>query len=316
MGKCGVLAAERYTWAPWMPCAGAHGGDMYDSELRVDSGSVIALRLRIFAVRAIVLSLLTTPVVAADLQPHTVAAFDRYVGVTEAHMSRDGPFLWIDTLPDAQRRLGLDKLGLGELLIERLATRGEGNRIVVPDGLIHHWVGLVFVPRATVDQSLALLQDYDRHADIYRPAVARSKLRAREGDVFHVYLRFFMKKVLTVVVNSDHEARFTRLGLNRAQSRIYSTRIAEVDEPDTPREREKPVGHDGGYLWRLYTYWRFLERDGGVYVQCESISLTRGIPIGLGWLVGPFVTSIPRESLVFTLETTRTTLARRLPLER
>ena len=55
--------------------------------------------------------------------------------------------------------------------------------------------------------------------------------------------------------------------------------------------------------------WRFLARDGGVYVQCESTSLTRGIPVGLGWLVGPFVTSIPRESLSFTLETTRRVLA-------
>jgi hypothetical protein len=57
-------------------------------------------------------------------------------------------------------------------------------------------------------------------------------------------------------------------------------------------------------LWRLNTYWRLLERDGGTYLQCESISLSRGIPTGLGWLVGPFVTSIPRESLAFTLETT------------
>jgi hypothetical protein len=137
-----------------------------------------------------------------------------------------------------------------------------------------------------------------------------SKLLARDDDTFRVYLRFFMKKVITVVVNSEHEARFTRGGRDRAQSRIYSTRIAEVEAPDTPQEREKPVGQDGGYLWRLYTYWRFLERDGGTYVQCESITLTRGIPVGLGWLIRPFVTSIPRESLEFTLATTRRTLAR------
>ena len=114
-----------------------------------------------------------------------------------------------------------------------------------------------------------------------------------------------MKKGITVVVNSDHDARFTRDAPDRASSRIHSTRIAEVEDPDTPEEREKPVGHDGGYLWRLNSYWRFLERDSGVYIQCESITLTRGIPTGLGWLVRPFVTSIPRETLAFTLETTR-----------
>ena len=226
-------------------------------------------------------------------------------------MSSDGAFLWVDGLSESARRAGLDALLRGELVIDRLTTRDAGQRIDVPDGLIHHWVGVVFVPGATVDQALALLQDYDRHAEIYRPAVTRSKLRARDGDIFRVYLRFSMKKVITVVMNTENEARFTRLGSDRAQSRIYSTRIAQVEEPDTPRERESPVGRDGGYLWRLYTYWRFLQRDGGTYVQCESISLTRGIPIGFGWLVGPFVTSIPRESLEFMLQTTRTTLTRR-----
>ena len=94
-----------------------------------------------------------------------------------------------------------------------------------------------------------------------------------------------------------------------ARSRIYSTRIAQVENAGEPDERELPVGRDGGYLWRLNTYWRLLERDGGTYVQCESISLTRGIPFGFGWMIKPFVTSIPRESLEFTLNTTRKALA-------
>ena len=119
-----------------------------------------------------------------------------------------------------------------------------------------------------------------------------------------------MTKVITVVVNTENDARFTRDAPNRASSRIYSTRIAEVEAPGTTSEREKPVGNDGGYLWRLNTYWRVLEREGGAYVQCESISLTRDIPAGFGWLIRPFVTSIPRESLEFTLTTTRKALAR------
>ena len=48
-----------------------------------------------------------------------------------------------------------------------------------------------------------------------------------------------------------------------------------------------------------------VERDGGVYVQSEVVSLTRDIPAGLAWLIGPFVTSIPKESLAFTMEATR-----------
>ena len=178
----------------------------------------------------------------------------------------------------------------------------------MPDGIIHHWLGAVFVPDASLDQAIALLQDYDHHAEIYAPAVNQSKVLARDGDSFRVLLRFFMKKVLTVVVDGEHQARFTRLGPDRAHSRVVSTRLNEVEDPGTAQERLKPEGRDGGYLWRINSYWRFLERDGGTYIQCETITLSRRIPIGLGWLVGPFVTSIPKDSLEFTLTTTRQTL--------
>jgi len=248
----------------------------------------------------------------AELRPQTVAAFDRYVRAAEARMASAEPFLWIESLPESQRSTRLAAIRRGEFDIERLTTREGGREIEAPDGLMHHWLGTVFVPGATVDQAVALLQDYDNHAEIYRPAVARSRLLSRNGDVFRVFLRFYQKKVITVIVNTEHEARFSRPAPDRALSRIYSTRIAEVEHPDTPREREKPVGNDGGYLWRLYTYWRFLERDGGTYIQCEAITLTRSIPVMFRWLVGPFVTGIPRESLTFTLQTTRATLLERL----
>ena len=252
-----------------------------------------------------------SPAPAADLEPRTAAAFDRYIRVTEAQTLARPEFLAVDALPDQQRRAALASLRGGELVIDKGETRDGGKAIEIPDGLVHHWRGTAWVPNTTVAEAVALLQNYDQHATIYRPNVARARTLSRDGDVFKVYLRFFMKKVITVVVNSEHEARFSSPAPDRAQSRIYSLRIAEVENPDTPTEREKPVGHDGGYLWRLYTYWRFLERDGGTYVQCEAISLTRGIPFGVGWLVGPFVTSIPRESLTFTLETTRKALADR-----
>ena len=258
---------------------------------------------------AAVLVSISTPATPAELQPRTIAAFGHYVQLSEATMNAGAPFLWIDRLPAPEQASRRSELRQGSLLIERVTTTDGGKEISIPDGLVHHWIGVVFVPGATVDSAVSLLQDYDRHAEIYKPAVARSKLLARDGDTFRVYLRFFQKKVITVVVNSEHEARFSREGRDRARSRIYSTRIAEVENPDTPGEREKPVGQDGGYLWRLYTYWRFLERDGGTYVQCESITLTRGIPVGFGWLIRPFITSIPRESLEFTLTTTRRTLA-------
>jgi hypothetical protein len=252
---------------------------------------------------------MAAPAQAAELEPRTAAAYERYINATEEAAAR-AAFLAVDQLGEAERRSALERLRRGELIIDRPETKVGGRSIEVPAGLIHHWRGAAFVPGATIAEAVALLQDYDRHAEIYRPNVARSRLLSRDGDQFRVHLRFFMKKVITVVVNSEHEAFFSMPSADRAQSRIRSVRIAEVEQPDTPGEREKPVGNDGGYLWRLNTYWRFLQRDGGAYIQCEAVSLTRAIPFGVGWLVGPFVNSIPRESLTFTLETTRNTLAR------
>jgi hypothetical protein len=247
---------------------------------------------------------------AAELQNRTIQAFDRYVRLTEARLNSTAPFLWIDGLPEARRREALETVRRKELAIERLETRQNGRGIDVPGGMIHHWVGTAFVPGATVQDALSVLQNYNEHHRIYAPTVAASKLKTREGDRFTFFLRFVMKKVITVVVNSDHEAVFRTPAADRAEGWIHSTRIAEVEHAGTSDEREKPVGNDGGYLWRLNTYWRLLARDGGLYIHCESVSLSRGIPVGFGWIVGPFVTSIPRESLTFTLETTRRQLER------
>jgi hypothetical protein len=277
--------------------------------MRPNRGAALVPNRGSAAAAAVILLLVgAAPALPAELQARTVAAFDRYVQATEQRQTSDPQFLWVDTLPASQRRGVVETLRRGELVIERLTTRQNGKEIDIPDGMVHHWIGVVFVPGATVDKAVSLLQDYDHHAQIYTPNVAESKLLSRSGNNFRVYLRFMMKKVITVVVNSEHDARFTREASNRASSRIYSTRIAEVESPGTPSEREKPVGNDSGYLWRLYSYWRVLERDGGTYVQCESISLTRDIPIGFGWMIRPFVTSIPRESLEFTLTTTRDVL--------
>ena len=132
---------------------------------------------------------------------------------------------------------------------------------------------------------------------------------AHQGNDFKIYYRLRKKKVITVTLNTYHDVHYFPVDSRRWYSRSYSTRIAEVANADTPNEREKPVGHDGGFLWRINSYWKFEEKDGGVYIECESISLTRDIPTGLGWLIKPFVTSIPKESLEMTMGSTRAALA-------
>jgi hypothetical protein len=258
-------------------------------------------------------ALCRTPAESAELRPETIAAFDRYVSAAEARMAAEresaSRFLWLSTQPEPVRQNGFERLRRGDIVIERLTATDHGRAIEIPGGLVHHWVGLAFLPGVSLERTLALLQDYDRHASIYAPRITRSTLRAHTGDVFRFHLRFMMQKGISVVVDTENTARFVRFDDDRAASSIVANRIAEIDNPGTSAEREKPVGADNGYLWRLNTYWRFLHRDGGTYIQCESISLSRGIPTGLAWLIGRFVTSLPRESLEFTLETTRRALA-------
>jgi hypothetical protein len=246
---------------------------------------------------------------AANLKPDTVAAFNEYVKLTDARnndeLKRGMNLLWIDGLPESERAQAYEALKRGEVEMRKLETRENGEKIRCPGGMIHHWVGVVFIPGAKLQDVLRVLQDYDHHAQYYAPDVERSKIESRDGDHFLVLLRFRRHKVITVVLNTQHDVRYFRDSETREHSRSSAVRIGEVENAGKSNEREKAPGEDGGFMWRMETWWRMEERDGGVYVQSEVVSLTRDIPTGLGWLIGPFVTSIPKETLTFTLEATR-----------
>jgi hypothetical protein len=245
----------------------------------------------------------------AKLRSETVAAFDRYVHLTEerneAELNRGSALLWVDSLSSARRTEAYAALKRGEIQIERLSTLDNGKPIVCPGGMIHHWVGVIFINGAKLDDVLGVLQDYDHQSTYYSPDVERSKIESHGGDHYRVFLRFRRHNVITVVLNTEHDVHYFHDAPGRAHSRSSAARIAEVENPGKSDEREKQPGDDGGFLWRMETWWRMEERDGGVYVQSEAASLTRDIPTGLGWLVGPFITGIPKETLAFTLEATR-----------
>lgn len=247
--------------------------------------------------------------VNVQLTAQTAAAFRRYVQLTDARndaeLKRGSGLLWMDSLPEKERAADYTALRGGEVKLQKLTTLDDGVAIKCPDGMIHHWVGVVFIPGASLDEVLAVLQDYDRQSVYYAPDVERSKLESRDGDHFRVFLRFRRRKMLTVVLDTEHQVTYYRDAPGIAHSRSSAVRIAEVDNPGERTEKEMPPGDDDGFMWKMETWWRLVAKDGGVYVQSEVASLTRDIPAGLGWMVGPFVTAIPKESLTFTLEATR-----------
>jgi hypothetical protein len=251
---------------------------------------------------------------AATLKPDTVTTFDTYVKLTDAHNDEDRRrgtnLFWIDGLPEGERAQAYEWLKRGEVKMQKLETLQNGEKIRCPGGMIHHWVGVAFIPAVRLQDVLAVLQDYDHHAQYYAPDVEQSKIESHDDDHFVVFLRFRRHKVIIVVLNTRHDVHYFRDSGTREHSRSSAIRIVEVENADKSNEREKPPGDDGGYLWRMETWWRMEERDGGVYVQSEVVSLTRDIPAGLGWLIGPFVTSIPKETLTFTLQATRKVVER------
>jgi hypothetical protein len=251
---------------------------------------------------------------ATDLRPEAVQGFDRYIHLTEQRIAREvtagGTFLWLDTLPEAGRRETDARLKRGEVVSEKLHTADPSGNSSAPGALIHHWVGTVFIPGASLRQVLAIMQDYDHHSEYYKPDVVSSKTLEHKGNDFKVYLRLKRKKVVTVVLDTEYTVHYHSLDAARAFSESYSTRIAEISHAGESSETASPDGQGEGFMWRLDSFWRFAERDGGVYVQCDAISLTRDIPTGLNWLIAPFIESIPRESLEFTLVSTRTAVLR------
>lgn len=240
--------------------------------------------------------------IMAELKPATVEAFDRYVRRTEAALEErvNGKrnFLWVDDSPERR-----NEAPQGKVLLEDRSPCAE-----VPGGLIADWVGAVFVPAVTLPQVLALVQDYNNHQNIYPPEVAESRILSRNENDFRISLRLRKRKVITVVLNTEHAVRYFPIDQSRCYSRSHSTRIAEVDGAGKPGEHELPVGRDHGFMWRLNSYWRFQERDGGVFIECEAVSLSRDVPYGAGWLVKPIVRELPKESLENTLRLTREAL--------
>jgi hypothetical protein len=246
---------------------------------------------------------------AAELKQKTNSAFDRYVAATEARFANElrpgGTFLYIDAMNPDARRQAYEQLKRGEILVEKLETKAPGVSPDVPDGMVHHWVGLIFIPGATLARTLPIVKDYDRRADLYKPDVSASRTIAHNGDDFKMFLRLHQKRFTTVDFNTTYDVHWGSVDATKVYSNSISTRIAEVKDPAKPEGEELPVGTGHGYLWRLNTYWRFEEKDGGVYLQCEALSLTRDIPTGLGWLLKPLVTAIPKQSLNRALGQTR-----------
>ena len=242
---------------------------------------------------------------AAELHDETVAAWDLYVAATEQRIAAeldDGERFLVLDFHEEGARLRREALA-GRLVIERLRTLdAAGERFDVPKGAIHHWAGAILVPNAALNDVLDGLQ-FDVPPHEMQEDVIDSRVLARDGDTLQMYLK--LKREVAVVsaqYNTEHAVEYVRPGGGRAWSRSVAMRIAELDDAGSPDEREKPVGNDRGFLWRMNLYWRYVQVDSGVLVECEAVTLSRSIPFLMRWFVSPIVNRESRSAIADTLE--------------
>lgn len=251
---------------------------------------------------ALLLLALTLPLRAqfiVKLAPQTLDEFQAYVTRVESAMRERWtgrqPFLWLDENPDARQ-----SVRKGEIVVKASGNQ-DGNPVT--GGLVHDWMGAMFIPGVRMEQVESIIQDFDRHKKFY-PEVIDSKTLRREGSIVYGHWRLRKKKVLTVELNAELEVHQDSAGPERWYTRSYTVHMNEIADAGTPQEHEMPDGQGHGFLWRLNAYWRLQQQPDGVFAEWHTLSLSRDVPSGLGWIIRPIIRDLPRQSLLDTLKAT------------
>ena len=241
---------------------------------------------------------------AAHLTAPAQQAFEAYVANVEKRLAGQhaNPDTYLAVLSvegpavDAERRLRS-----GAVRIEPV----NGGTWEAGGALMHHWRATTFVPGVRAGEMLALLRDLNHLSRYYTPQIVSSRALAGKGTSL---IRFKKQKIVTVVLDGEFRGSNELTDDTHGYSVSRSVHIWQVDEPGTAREHRRPEGDDDGFLWRLNSYWSFLQTQDGLLIECEAVSLTRNVPLGLGWLITPIIESLPQESLEFTLKQTKSAL--------
>ena len=252
---------------------------------------------------------------AAELKDETIAAWQRYVEATERRVARElgaGDAFLVQDFGDDAAGARRDVLA-GLVRVDRMETRtASGERIAVPGGAIHHWRGSVLIPEVTLDD---VLHDLLHGVNLTKMqnGVVESRVIDRDGDRLHMFLKLRRRQLVTVHYNTEHHVQYTRHRADAASSRSVAIRIAELVDAGSSSEREKPVGRDRGFLWRLNSYWRYHQAGGGVIVECESVSLSRSIPRAIRWMATPIINRTARQVMTRTLTSMAAAMSAQVP---
>ena len=236
--------------------------------------------------------------VAAAPSEAAVSGFDAYIRDVESRLAQQhrsqGAFL----ASAASNAESQTRLRRGELNLEKVTPSAGAD---LPGAMLHHWRGTAFAAGAKAADFERLMKDFNDYPRYFSPQVLKARVLSQGNDHFRASMRVRQRHVITVVMDTTYDINFARVDAKHGYSISKSMQISEIESPGTATERALSSAEEHGFLWRLNTYWSYEERDGGLYMQIESVSLTRSIPRALDWAVRPFMASVPRESLEFTL---------------
>jgi hypothetical protein len=254
--------------------------------------------VRKFLLGFMVLSFMVVPATSegAELKKETQEAWDAYIQTANSRMvdrTRD-PFLWVDEAPDRFR-----SVRDGKILVSPI---GQQNPKPVPYGLIHDWIGAAFIPDAKLEDVLSAARNYGDYKKFYKPDVIDSKSLGTAGTCDKYSMLLLNKElVASTALEGEYEACYHRLDDRRWYSIAHTTHMQEIRHYGQPGAQEFPPDQGSGYIWRLYSFARFEERDGGVYVELEVIVLSRDIPIAVRWMVNPVLRRVSKNAMMTSL---------------
>jgi hypothetical protein len=254
-------------------------------------------------------SLLFAPATSAatELKEQTLNAWDAYIQTANSEMDRrlHSPFLWVDEVPDR-----IQRVRAGNILVTSV---GQHNPKSVPSGLIHDWMGAAFIPNATLEDVLSVARDYGHYKDFYKPTVVDSKPLSSTGQCDKYSMLLANKEVVaSMALDSEYETCYHQVDQRRWYSVVYTTQVREIRHYGQSDAKELPPGQGNGYVWRVYGFARFEERDGGVYVELEAIVLSRDIPFAVRWIVDPIVRRVAKNSMSTSLRQTEEAVRSRI----
>src|SRR5271168_1351768 len=239
---------------------------MNQRRISLSSGSSVLCGLLIY--------LAASPPAPAEPAPQAVTAFNAYVTAVEGRLAQQhrSQIAFLSPLrPDLRSEQPLQS---DEPIIEHVAPT---QRVDLPGALLHHWRGTAFVPGGKAADCERLLRDFDAYPRHFSPQVLEAKIIAQRAGSIQASMRVRQKRVFAVVMDTTYDVTFSQLDAQHRYSASRSTRIVEIEAAGTAKERALSGHDEHGFLWRLNTYWTYEERDGGLYIQIESVSLSRSI---------------------------------------